>query len=139
MDDTEQAGNDGSIISAKYWSNIIIAGNMGEKRPFTRRYIVISIVDANPVSGPMSHYPSPVQHIRHRKHAISRTHRYAGGRAKIRLIKRMARQDWPRLSPKAVGPRVPKENLTKTPNQTSSSTRLANVTASEGILRTSRW
>jgi hypothetical protein len=32
MDDTEQAGNDGSIISAKYWSNIIIAGNMGEKK-----------------------------------------------------------------------------------------------------------
>jgi hypothetical protein len=34
---------------------------MGGKELFTRRYIVIRIVDANPVSGPMSYYPGPAQ------------------------------------------------------------------------------
>ena len=79
--------------------------------------------------------PSPAQFSTfvNREHADqSQTHRYAGGIAKIRLIKRMAKQLSPRLSPKTVGPRVPVENLVVTKKNTESNL-LVNSTASEGI------
>ena len=96
---------------------------------------MIGIVDANPVSGPMSYYPqpNPIQHTRQQGTCGPvTTHRYAGGIAKIRLIKRMAKQLSPRPSPKAVGPRVPVENLVVT-KKTTESNLLVNSTASEGI------
>jgi hypothetical protein len=100
------------------------------KKPFTRMCIVIRIVGVNPASGPRSYYPqsSSAHSSQGRVEQSVSTHRYAGGRAKIRLMKTMARQDWPRLSPKAVGPRVPVENL-RIEFASSARTR----TASEGM------
>jgi hypothetical protein len=78
-------------------------------------YIVIGIADASPVLGPMSHFITSIQHIRHKATSIplrgTTTYRYAGGIAQIMLKKMMTRHESRRPSPKVTGPRVPEANL----------------------------
>jgi hypothetical protein len=63
----------------------------------------------------MSYLLTVIQYIRSKTPSIpeSRTHRYAGGTAQIRLKNRMTRHESRRPSPKVTGPSVPDANLRK--------------------------
>ena len=89
-------------------------------------YIVQRTSDANPVSGPMSYLLNTIQKIRRKTilSSSSRTHKYEGGIAEMRVKKVMTRHESRRPSPKAAGPNAPEENLRIGPNH---SVRLTSV------------